>query len=215
MSKNNGKQKVNLFYKFVRFIAAIVVHLFFRIQVIGRENIPDTGGFISSGNHRSLWDVVVLAVAMKNRQLRFLAKEELFKFKPIGYLFEKVGAYPVNRGHGDFAALDASADIIKSGQIVNIFPEGTRSLSGVPLKPKSGVGLVAFEARSDVLPFCIYLEGQYRFMKKITIRFGEIIKYDSFHVANTEKLSSKERKRISREIMDAIISLLEKGHEKA
>ncbi|MDR2656033.1 MAG: 1-acyl-sn-glycerol-3-phosphate acyltransferase [Oscillospiraceae bacterium] len=205
MDAVKNTDSMNKFYKFAIGLMKPFIKLFFRLDIHGLENVPESGGLVLAANHRSNWDPLYLAVILKSRMLHFMAKRELWKFPPLGKLIEALGAYPVNRGRRDVKAIETARNIIKKGQILAIFPEGHRSFRGEPLPVQSGVGLIAAQTGADVLPISIYCDGKVGFFKKITIRFGQIIKNHEFNFSNP--LRSSERKAASRMIMERIHEL--------
>lgn len=193
------------FYSFVRVLAKFVFFLFFRVRFEGLENIPESGNFILCSNHRSNLDPFFLGVKIEKR-VNYMAKSELFKNKFFAKIFLKLGAFPVYRGTGDMKAIEKAVDIINSGEVLAIFPEGTRSKDGIPLKPKSGISLIAAKTKADILPAAIFFRGKLGLFKKITVRYGKIIKYEE--IPQTEQ-DVKSMKATSNFIMGKIISLLE------
>ena len=166
------------FYKLLVTVIGPVFKLLFRIKAVGCENIPMDKGFILAANHTSLTDPIFLAIKCK-RQIYFMAKAELFKFRPFGWLIKKLGVFAVDRGKGDKGAITTAQNLVKEGKTLGIFPEGTRYLTGAPRKAKSGIAYIAMDTKSDILPVSIYREGTIRLFSKTTIRFGELIPFDS------------------------------------
>ncbi len=193
-------------YRFAIFLLTPLCHLFFRLRFEGLENIPPDGGLVLIGNHRSYIDPIFLAIGIKRRQVHYMAKAELFKWGPFGFILRKLGAFAVERGTGDASALDTAKDMVAHGGILGIFIEGTRSLDGVPLRPKSGAAMVARVTGGDVLPCAICLEGRVRMFKRITIKYGEILKNEDLGFANEATPTSL--KRASHIMMDRIKALL-------
>ncbi|MBX6395282.1 MAG: 1-acyl-sn-glycerol-3-phosphate acyltransferase, partial [Alicyclobacillaceae bacterium] len=115
----------------------------FPLSVTGREHVPEHGGVLLCANHRSNWDPVILGLSLR-RPIRFMAKEELFRVPGLSFLIRQLGAFPVRRGTADRAALRRAVHLIRDeGQIVGLFPEGTRRRGKGPGHPFPGVGLVA------------------------------------------------------------------------
>ena len=123
-----------------------------RVRVVGRENIPD-GGYIAAANHRSNVDALFVALAIR-RRIRFMGKSELFDGR-WGWLLNRLGAFPVQRGVWDGDAFETAATVLKRGRVMSIFPEGGVHDERVPAK--SGVGHIAHLAGATVLP--VYLDG--------------------------------------------------------
>ena len=123
-----------------------------RFTVIGSEKLPSARqGFILAANHVSYLDPPVLGAGVK-RHISFLAKEQLFKFSFLGPVITLLGALPI-AGESDFRAIRAIIRRLKSGDIVSIFPEGTRSPTGeISQDTKSGVAFLAHAAKVPVVP---------------------------------------------------------------
>lgn len=98
-------------------------HLY-RIEVIGAERIPPSGGAIVVANHESIWDPFVLGV-VTDREIHYMAKAELFRFRPLAAVLRSLNAFPVERGSGDHAAIGEAAGLLERGELLGIFPQGT------------------------------------------------------------------------------------------
>ncbi len=144
--------------------------LFWRIKVLGREYVPDKGGVIVAANHRSLADPPVVGSSL-NRDVHFLAKEELFRFLPFGWLITQLNAHPLKRS-GDVGALKMALRLLRSGQGVILFPEGRRSKTDDLQKGKAGVGLLAKATGCPVVPAYIHNTGYLKQFRKVQVRFG-------------------------------------------
>jgi len=121
-----------------------VLRGWFRVRVSGLEHIPADGGVIVAPNHKNFLDPFFIGVVTR-RHVRFMAKIELFK-GPLGWLFLRLGAFPVRRGQSDAEALDTAAAILRSGGLVVVFPEGTRVEEPDALgAPRHGAGRLAVQ----------------------------------------------------------------------
>ena len=192
-----------MFYNCAKAIVWFVLKLLYRIEVTGLENLPDQGGYILAANHRCLLDPIFIAAELKHR-VYFMAKKELFWF-PFSLLLHALGAFPVKRGEGDHSAVDKASSIIKEKKILGIFPEGTRSKTGEPLRPKSGVAVIAKDTKADILPVGIHFEGKLRLGAKVTISYGKLIRFEELSLCDETQTSAI--KKASRLIMDRIIEL--------
>jgi 1-acyl-sn-glycerol-3-phosphate acyltransferase len=96
----------------------------YRIDVVGAERMPPAGGAIIVANHESIWDPFVLAVATR-REIHYMAKAELFRFRPLATVLRSLNAFPVERGSGDRAALGEAARRLQRRELLGIFPQGT------------------------------------------------------------------------------------------
>jgi 1-acyl-sn-glycerol-3-phosphate acyltransferase len=165
------KQKSDeFFYRFCRFIVVTFFRLMYRWRYVGYENIPQTGPVILASNHIHNFDPFLVAAPAK-RFINFMAKEELFRFAPIGRLVRYLGAFPVRRGMSDKRALKTSLDITQNGGCLMIFPEGHRSKTGEIQQGLPGVAFIARKAQCPIVPIAII--GPYRFRKKLSVRVGK------------------------------------------
>jgi 1-acyl-sn-glycerol-3-phosphate acyltransferase len=101
-----------------------VLRRLYRIEVVGAERMPATGGAIVVANHESIWDPFVVAVATQ-REIHYMAKAELFRFRPLAAALRSLNAFPVERGSGDLAAMSEAAQRLGRGELLGIFPQGT------------------------------------------------------------------------------------------
>ncbi|MDP4126566.1 MAG: lysophospholipid acyltransferase family protein [Bacillota bacterium] len=120
-------------------------------RIRGLENLPKDGPVILAINHVSLWDPIVAACSLP-RRVSFMAKEELFAIPILGWFLSKLGAFPVKRGHGDINAIRQSLAILREGQILGLFPQGTRSKTGEVQKGLPGMVLLMEKSRASVVP---------------------------------------------------------------
>jgi 1-acyl-sn-glycerol-3-phosphate acyltransferase len=131
-------------YRLVTVLGAPVVRGWGRLRVTGLEELPETGPVVLVANHDSYWDPVALAVAAAPRRqpIRALAKDSLWRVPLLGRAMTQMGHIPVSRGAGDVAALEAAVAVLRRGDCLGIFPEGTRSLGRV-LRARSGLGRIS------------------------------------------------------------------------
>lgn len=198
---------MNRLYKTIVAVLRPIVRVLFKYEVIGLDNIPQTeGNFMLCCNHQSFLDVVLLAV-MCPYQINFMAKKELFKFRPLGWLFKKVGAFPVNRGAGDLSAVKHAAQILENGGVLGIFPEGTRNPMGKPGRAKAGAAMLAIDTGANILPVAIRYSKKPILFKKVSVRIGKLISGKEF--VKTDSISKTEIKRVTGIIMENITNLWE------
>jgi 1-acyl-sn-glycerol-3-phosphate acyltransferase len=116
-----------------------------RMQVEGLEAVPEQGPLLILGNHDSHWDPVMVGIAAsERRQIRALAKSELWNVRGLGPILNGMGQIPIQRGKGDRDALAKAIETLRGGACIGVFPEGTRS-RGKVLRARSGVGRLALE----------------------------------------------------------------------
>lgn len=144
-----------MLYRIGRMLLTGLLRLCYRFQVFGAEHLPETGPVIVVSNHANFIDPIVVGCSLHQRQVCFMAKEELFRIPLFGGLIRRLGAFPVKRGTGDRGAFRAARAALVAGQVVGMFPEGTRYKDGKihPLKP--GAALLAVETGALVLPMVI------------------------------------------------------------
>ena len=141
-------------YWLVRAIVQPIFHLYFRMSRTGREHLPASGPVIIAANHRSFLDPFVIGTITR-RPIYYVAKQELFRHPVVGWLLSSLGAFPVHRGAGDQDMLGTAKAILARGDVVLIFPEGTRTRPGPPGSPKRGVGRLALETGAPVVPVAV------------------------------------------------------------
>src|SRR4051794_31469635 len=116
-----------------------------RMQVEGLEAVPEQGPLLILGNHDSHWDPIMVGIAAyKQRQIRALAKSELWEVRGLAPILNGMGQIPIQRGKGDRDALAKAIETLRAGACIGVFPEGTRS-KGKVLRARSGVGRLALE----------------------------------------------------------------------
>jgi glycerol-3-phosphate dehydrogenase (NAD(P)+) len=150
----------------VRVLVQPTILLYFRVRRIGREHIP-SGPVILAANHRSFLDPWVIGICLR-RPIYFVAKQELFKNRLIGWFLNCLGAFPVRRGESDEESMATARALLERGEAVVIFPEGTRRRSGPLREPKRGVGRLALESGAPVIPVAI--TGTERARRGLVIR---------------------------------------------
>src|SRR3954462_10360015 len=144
-----------LVYWAVRAVLQPFFHMWFRLERIGREHIPAEGPVILASNHRSFLDPFVIAV-MVRRPIYFVAKKELFLFHPVvSWLLSALGAFPLPRRASDRASMATARAILARGDVVLMFPEGTRIRPGALGRPKRGVGPRARGPGGPVVPVAV------------------------------------------------------------
>ena len=194
------------FYSGAKRIVSPLIKLTLRIKVTGAENLPAEGGYVVCANHTSLLDVLALGASLK-RLLRYMAKMELFKFKPFGWLLKKVGAFPVDRSKGDIGAIKTALSFVGQGELVCIFPQGTRIMKKDPAttKVKSGAGMICAHAKCGAVPVFIKSKNNHlHFFGRNEIIIGKPIAYKDFGFDGNNR---KEYDRATRMIFHEVCAL--------
>lgn len=192
--------KKNYFYRFWRLVCIPIFKLKYRTKYIGTENVPDEGAYILASNHTNAVDPIMIGIGVK-REVMFMAKEELFKNKFLGWFITKLGAFPVDRGKADTSSIRHFEDVLKEGALMGIFIEGTRSKDGNFLKPKNGCSLIAWNTKTPVIPVCHTVIG-----KRVWYHFGKPLSMEDMGFENG---GAKEFRNASRIIMDHIKAIRE------
>lgn len=134
-----------------RWICFGLSKILFALRVEGGEHIPASGAAIIAANHVSYFDPVIVALAVR-RPVHFMAKGELFRFRPFGWLLRQYFVFPVDRKGSDVQAMKRALRLLAEGEILAMFPEGTRG-DGSRLGPaKPGIGLIAARSGAPVIP---------------------------------------------------------------
>ncbi|PSB08732.1 1-acyl-sn-glycerol-3-phosphate acyltransferase [Pleurocapsa sp. CCALA 161] len=162
-------------------IVSPALHIYFRLNLHGAENVPNSGGVVAVSNHASYFDPPILSNCV-GRPVAFMAKEELFKIPVLKQGIKLYGAYPVKRRMGDRAALRAATKAIESGWIAAVFLQGTRDPDAQITEPKLGAAWIAAKMQVPLLPVSLW--GTEKILIKgsalpksvpITVRIGEVI----------------------------------------
>ena len=201
------EEKDRVFYRRAHRILAGFFRFTLRLRATGTEHLPKEGGCLICSNHISAFDAIAIG-AVTSRQPRFLAKKELFSVPVIGWLVRRLGAFSVDRGASDVAAIRKIISVAANGEVVSIFPEGHRYAGENPADTpiKSGAGMVALRAACPVVPVAIRTKRQrYAFFRRVEMIFGEPISPD---MLCPEGLSGKEAYEAASEtIFSAICKL--------
>lgn len=177
------------YYIFFRGIIRLIVSTCYRWRVIGRDNVPKDGAVILCCNHIGNFDPPLLGSGIE-RQVRFMAKEELFRIPVLSFLLTKFGTFPVKRGVGDRNAIRTALKLLEEGEVLGIFPEGTRSRTGELGKGMTGTAMFALKSEAAVVPVAII--GPWRLFRPITIRYGKPIDMTKIREKKTDSETLKE-----------------------
>jgi 1-acyl-sn-glycerol-3-phosphate acyltransferase len=196
------------------FVAGLVtgppVWLVFRLRATGKEHIPRDGGFVLSANHLSNLDPWPLGLPMfPHRQIRFMAKAELFRW-PLGPVIKAGGAFRVRRGLGDADAIETAVQLAREGEVVAIFPEGTRRRKGLKktrqARPHTGAVRVALEAGVPLVPAAIAGTDRLSRLGPLRVAYGTPIELDDLRDRDV-----REAAEIGTERLMAAIAELEQA----
>jgi 1-acyl-sn-glycerol-3-phosphate acyltransferase len=199
----------HLVYRASRLFCLGIAKVVFRMRVEGREFVPQVGPAILAANHVSFIDPVIVGVAV-SRLVHYMAKEELFRFRPFGWLLRQYQVFPVKRRRADLQAMKRAILLLEQGEMVVIFPEGTRG-DGIHLRPaKPGIGLIAARTGAPVIPVLHrgtekVLPRGARFPRpyRITVTFGPPLRFAEAQAGESEM----EIVAFSQTIMERIAAL--------
>lgn len=143
-----------MWYSFWKGLLALFFWLQFRLRVEGREHEPPTGPVLAVCNHVSAADPPIAGVALR-RRARYMAKHELFQVPVLGSWLRSIGAFPVRRGEADRRSLRTAMTALARGEVLIMFPEGTRSADGRLMPAEPGAALMALRTGVPVLPMAV------------------------------------------------------------
>jgi 1-acyl-sn-glycerol-3-phosphate acyltransferase len=154
----------------------------FRLRVEGLENVPANGGFVLAANHTSNFDPWPLGIPLWPRRfLRFMAKSELYWW-PLGAVITAAGGFPVRRGERDLEAIQTAVELARAGDVVAMFPEGTRRAKGLRKKHEArahtGAARIALEADVPLVPAAIVGTDRLARLGPVRVRYGPPVPLD-------------------------------------
>ncbi|WP_226672967.1 lysophospholipid acyltransferase family protein [Rossellomorea aquimaris] len=184
-------------YTFARGLVKSILSPLYRIEVKGTEHFPKEGGVLLCANHIDNLDPPVVGISAP-RPVSFMAKEELFNVPVLGNLLPGLRAFPVKRGMSDREALRKGLQVLKEGDVLGLFPEGTRSKTGEIGKGLAGAGFFALRSEAYVVPCAII--GPYKPFRKLKVVFGPPIEMGSIREErlNAEKTTEIIMKHIEK-----------------
>lgn len=191
-----------------------VLRVVYREQVRGRANLPAHGGYVLSSNHWSNFDPWPLAVPLFPRRfLRFMGKSELFWF-PLGRLLVAAGAFPVRRGQRDLEAIETAVQLCREGNIVVMFPEGTRRRKGLRKKHEarwhSGAARIALQAGVPLVPAAVAGTERLSRLARVKVVYGEPLPLDDLAGLPLAEAAERATERLRERIEELELSLTRK-----
>ena len=167
----------NRLYSFVYHVFGPLIRLLYPTSVEGLEQLPESGVLLCA-NHSDNRDPILLALALPvNYRMHTMAKEELFRNPVLGWLIGKAGGFPVSRGNNDIKAVKTAMQVIKSGDNLLIFPEGTviydgiGYIDGLPAHAKAGIAMIGIRTGATMVP--VFMDGKKKLFRKTRIIFGK------------------------------------------
>jgi len=190
-------------------LSKVVAKLGFRLRTYGQDNLIEDGPAILASNHASYLDPPLVGVSCRE-DIYFLARKSLFERPVIGPLLAQLNTVPVDRDRGDVAAIRAMIKLLKSGNRVLVFPEGTRSKDGNLQPARAGVGLLIAKSLAPVVPVRVFgsfaalpRSGGIRFVP-ITVVIGKPLFFTKQDLGDDERAAYQV---LSNRVMAAIAAL--------
>ena len=192
---------MNPWYKGILNVGWPFFTLYHPIKVAGQENIPE-GGCLVCANHSSMSDPCFVVVAFsKKRQLHIMAKASGMRIPLLGPLLKKAGIFGIERGKADFNAIKTAMKLLKDGEYVLMFPEGTRVREEDDIEAKNGAAMLAVRTGVPVLP--VYIPVKKPAFRRLTVVIGE-----PYHIVpETRRPSQEDYHRYANELLDKIYKL--------
>jgi 1-acyl-sn-glycerol-3-phosphate acyltransferase len=168
----------------------------FRLRARGAENLPDSGGCVLACNHLSSLDPWPLGLPLWPRRfLRFMAKSELYWW-PLSLVLDSGGAFKVHRGLADLEAIETAVRLAREGNVVTMFPEGTRRRKGLVKKhrarPRSGAARIALEADVPLVPAAVAGTDRLLGLGPIRVAYGEPLNIDDLRESGDLRRAAQE-----------------------
>lgn len=183
-----------------------------RYEAEGRENVPRDGGVIVASNHLNNADPPMIARALRPRYPVFMAKKEMVEKPVVGPLFRAWGAFPVRRGEADLGALRAATELVRSGEMLLMFPEGTRSRAGTLQRGHPGTAMIAMRTGVPVLPVAVYgtehIKWPAFFLRPRSVRRIRVAIGEPFTLSGYARINGETAQAATEEIMRRIAALL-------
>ncbi|MBR6524368.1 MAG: 1-acyl-sn-glycerol-3-phosphate acyltransferase [Clostridia bacterium] len=184
MQNHNQQDQDNKLYSFVRGAFAVLTRFIYRFRVHNKERLENlTGPCILLCNHQVWADPALIAVPAKHLQLRFLSKKELLKSKIMQFAAPKMHMISVGRGETDLAAMRACSKTLKDGNVLLIFPEGTRHQPSLMHEVETGAAVLALRAKVPMIP--VYIHGKPGTFNRVEVYVGTPMENDDLYAEGT------------------------------
>ena len=194
-----------LFYNTVRLIVAGGLSAVYRARMRGRDRLPAQGGYVLAPSHRSMMDIP-FAAWLSRRPLRYMGKASLFRIPVVGSFFRRLGGFEVARDGTDREALRDSIAMLQAGEVLLVYPEGTRQLGPKiqPLQP--GAAYLALRSGVPIVPVGVAgTEEILRSHGRKLPRFGRVVMVVGEPIAVPPRTGGV----VSREQVDALTARLQ------
>jgi 1-acyl-sn-glycerol-3-phosphate acyltransferase len=197
-----------LLYNIVAACSWPILRGLYRLRVQGRENVPESGGFVLACNHLSNFDPWPLGMPLWPKHwLRFMAKAELYWW-PATLILNAAGAFPVHRERADVEAVQTAVRLAREGNVVVMFPEGTRRKKGLVKKhrarARSGAARIALDAGVPLVPAAVAGTDRLLTLGPLRIAYGAPIELDDLQAGGDLRRASQEA---TDRLMERIVEL--------
>jgi 1-acyl-sn-glycerol-3-phosphate acyltransferase len=191
-------------YNLAAILSWPVVYGLYRLDAAGLDRLPPEGGFVLAANHVSNFDPWPLGMPLwPKRQLHFMAKVELFK-PVLGQLLSAAGAFPVRRGERDLESIETAVEICRRGDVVAMFPEGTRRTKGLRKRfehrPRTGSARIALAAGVPLVPAAIKGTDGLRRLRKLRVAYGDPVPTEDLPDASSTQAHQETTDRLMERI---------------
>ena len=193
-------------YLLVGVVSYPILRIAGRLRCEGVERLPATGGYVLASNHLSNFDPWLVGMPLfPRRYLRFMAKSELFWF-PLGPFLSACGAFPVRRGQQDQEAVETALRLCREGNIVVMFPEGTRREKGLRKRRearwRTGAARIALEAGVPLIPAAVHGSGRLLHFGRLRVAFGDRVALDDLVPMSADEAAQVATERLREAITD-------------
>jgi 1-acyl-sn-glycerol-3-phosphate acyltransferase len=197
-------------YNLIGIVSAPVLYGLYRLRATGVGNLPE-GGFVLACNHVSSFDPWVIGMPLwPKRFLRFMAKSELYWW-PLTLVLRRVGAFPVRRGQRDVAAIETAVQLVRDGNVVAMFPEGTRRTKGLvkrfEARPRSGAARIALAGDVPLVPVAVHGTDTLRRFGRLSVAYGTPVELDDLRGLDITAAAHEATERLMARIAELEASL--------
>jgi 1-acyl-sn-glycerol-3-phosphate acyltransferase len=208
---NTGPVRPTPTYTVIAVLSWPVLYGLFRLRARGRENLPREGGFVLACNHLSSFDPWPLGLPIwPQRFLRFMAKSELYWF-PLSALANSAGAFPVRRGQKDAVAIETAVRLAQEGNVIAMFPEGTRRKKGLvkrfEARPRSGAARIALEAGVPLVPAAVKGTDNLLRLGPLRVAYGAPVDIDDLRGEDAAEAARVATERLMEKIAELEASM--------
>jgi 1-acyl-sn-glycerol-3-phosphate acyltransferase len=191
-------------YLLIGLLTYLPVRLLFRLHATGAEHVPKAGGAVLAANHNSNLDPWPLGLPLfPRRYLRFMGKSELFN-PVVGPIISSAGAFPVRRGQGDAEAIAKAVELCRAGEIVVMFPEGTRRQKGLrkryEARAHTGAARIALEADVPLVPAAIRGTDRLTRLGPLRVAYGPAVPIDDLRPQDPREAAPEATDRLMEHI---------------